>query len=141
MNLTRSRGFTLIEILITVALLGIIASIALPNYSAYIRQGRVPGALDALNSYYTRMEQRFQDTGNYGAGACGLAAPAGVKNFTVACALTGGGTGFTATATGNGTMAGYTYTINEQALRRTTAHPKGVPATNCWSMKGKTCDS
>ena len=135
-----SRGFTLIELMVTVAIIAIMASVALPSYSAYVKRSKVPPALDGLSSYAVRMEQRFQDVGNYAnGGACAVAVPT-VANFTVTCALSGGGTGFTATATGSGTMAGYTYTINHQGTRVTTAHPKGAVAT-CWTTRGGTCDT
>ena len=139
------RGFTLIELLVAIAIVSILASIALPSYSSYVQRSRVPPALEGLNSYATRMEQRFQDSGSYANGAnCAVAVPA-VSNFTITCALVtvGGvaGRGFTATATGSGPMAGYTYTINHQGTRVTTAHPKGVPAGNCWTTRGGTCDT
>ncbi len=134
------RGFTLIEVMITVALLGVIAAIAMPSYTSFIQRGRVPAALDGLNAYYTRMEQRYQDTGNYANGAnCAVAVPT-VASFTVTCALSSAGQAFTATATGSGNMAGYTYTINHQGVRVTTAHPRGTPTGNCWSTKGRVCD-
>ncbi|MCU0968244.1 MAG: fimbrial assembly protein [Rubrivivax sp.] len=100
----------------------------------------MPPALDALASYFTRMEQRFQDTGTYGAGGCALAVPT-VANFTLSCTLGAGGTSFTATATGTGPMSGYAYTIDDRGTRATTAHPKGAPGGNCWSVKGQTCDA
>jgi type IV pilus assembly protein PilE len=137
----RTAGFTLIEVMITVAIVAILSAIALPSYSAYVQRSRVPPALDALTSVATRLEQRYQDTGSYADGAaCGVAMPA-AQNFALGCVISGGGQGFTATATGDGPMAGYTYTINHQGVRVTTAHPKGTPATNCWSMKGKVCDA
>jgi type IV pilus assembly protein PilE len=135
------RGFTLIEVMVTVGILALLASIALPSYSAYMQRSRVPVALDGLSAYATRMEQRYQDVGNYAnAGACWAALPT-VANFTVTCAVSSGGQGFTATATGSGPVSGYEYTINHLGTRVTTAHPKGVPSTNCWSTRGVTCDT
>ncbi len=135
------RGFTLIEVLIVVAIVAILASIAMPSYTAYIQRSRVPAGLDALQSYFTRMEQRFQDAGSYANGtACALAVPT-VQNYTISCAITGGGAGYTATATGSGSLSGYAYTINSTGTRATTAHPKGVPGGNCWSIKGASCDA
>lgn len=139
-------GFTLIEILIVVAIIAILASVAMPAYTAYLQRSRVPAGLDALQSYFTRMEQRFQDSGSYertvgGASVCAIDAPAGVQNYTITCAITGGGTGYTATATGTGSLSGYIYTINSAGTRVTSGHPKGAPAGNCWSIKGATCDA
>jgi type IV pilus assembly protein PilE len=141
MKTSRQQGLTLIEIMVTVAILGIIAAVAMPSYTAYIQRARVPSALEGLNAYFTRMEQRYQDMGNYAnGGACAVAVPT-VNSFTVSCAITSGGQGFTATATGTGSLSGYRYTINEQGVRITAAHPKGVPTGNCWSTRGKTCDT
>jgi type IV pilus assembly protein PilE len=135
----RQGGFTLIEVMITVGIVAILASLALPSYTAYIQRGRVPAALDALGSFYTRMEQRYQDTGNYGTTACSLI-PAAATNFTLSCTLTDSGQGFTATATGSGSMANYEYTITHRGARATTAHPKGGN-NNCWTTRGNSCDT
>ncbi len=134
------RGFTLIELMIAIAIVAILTSIALPSYRAYVQRSRTPVALDALQAYATRMEQRYQDVGNYGtSSACGVAT-SNVANFTLSCTLTNSGQGFTATATGSSTMSGYTYTINEAGTRATTAHPKGTNST-CWTTRGTTCDT
>jgi type IV pilus assembly protein PilE len=142
MRLHRQHGFTLIELMITIAIVAILASVAMPAYTAYIQRARVPVALDGLSAYLTRMEQRYQDVGSYAnaANACAVALPA-ADNFVVTCAINNAGQGFTATATGNGPMAGYAFTINHLGVRVTTAHPKGAPAANCWSTRGGTCDS
>ncbi len=134
------RGFTLIEVMVTVAIVAILAAVAMPAYTAYLQRSRVPPALDGLSSFATRMEQRYQDTGSYGTPACGATLPA-AANFTLSCAISSAGQGFTATATGAGAMTGYTYTINHQGTRVTTAHPKGVPGTSCWTTRGASCDT
>jgi type IV pilus assembly protein PilE len=144
MPLERAQsGFTLIELMVALAVAAVISAIALPSYTAYIQRSKVPVALDALSAYATRMEQRYQDSGSYANGAaCAAAWPTPAPaNFDTSCALANGGQGFTATATGSGPMAGYTYTIDHNGVRRTTAHPKGVPGTNCWTTRGGTCDT
>lgn len=138
---SKNRGFTLIELMVTVAIAGVLASVALPSYNNYVKRSRVPAALEGLSAYYTRMEQRYQDVGNYGTSGttCGVAVPT-VVNFTVTCATASSAQNYTATATGTDTMVGYTYTITHTGARATTAHPKGAN-TGCWSMKGTSCDS
>ncbi len=143
MRFAAHRGFTLIEVMITIAIVAILASIALPAYGDYVQRGRVPPALDGLSSFATRMEQRFQDVGSYATnlGACAVAVPV-TANFSITCAINdANGQGFTATATGQGMMAGYAYTINHQGVRRTTSHPKGTPIDPCWTTRGATCEN
>ena len=112
-NSHRQQGFTLIELMIAVAILGVLVGVALPSYSAYTKRARVPAALEGLNAYFTRMEQRFQDVGNYGTSpTCGLALPANTPGFSFSCTTTG--QTFTLTATGSGNMAGYTPVFGDE---------------------------
>ena len=136
----RIRGFTLIEIMITVAILAIIASVALPSYRSYIERSRLPAALDALNAVAAKMEMVFQDRndGTYGPGPTCNIALGQAQDFVLSC--TPAGASFIATATGTGRMAGYSYTVNNLGVRATTDHPKGANAA-CWTTKGGTaCD-
>lgn len=133
------RGFTLLEIMIVVAIAAMLAAIALPAYQSYLMRSRVPEAFDMLSSYASRMEQTYQDTGTYGAAACTPTVPTG-KNFTLTCATAGGGQTYVATATGSSTMSGYVYTINNAGLHVTVSHPKGANAT-CWTIRGTSCNS
>jgi type IV pilus assembly protein PilE len=115
--------------------------VALPSYIDYVQRSRVPVALDALSSYATRMEQRFQDTGSYASdGSCAASLPT-AANFALSCSITNSGQGFSAVATGSGNMTGYSYSIDQMSNRVTLYHPKGVPAVHCWSMRGLTCDT
>jgi len=54
---TKSRGFTLIELMIAVAIVGILASIAIPNYRQYITKGKRAEAQGALVTFANAMEQ------------------------------------------------------------------------------------
>ena len=117
-------GFTVIEALVLVAVLGILVAITVPNYSRYVTRGYLVEAGDALSEFRIRMEQFYRDHRTYAkSGACGHATPAQVNAFSVACALAAGGQAFTATATGTGTARGFVYTINQDNERVTLAMP------------------
>ena len=70
------RGFTLIEVMITVAIIAILAAVALPSYSSYIMRAKVTDAAKGLSEMRLKMEQYFQDQRTYlGACAAGTLAP------------------------------------------------------------------
>ncbi|RYG39152.1 MAG: prepilin-type N-terminal cleavage/methylation domain-containing protein [Burkholderiales bacterium] len=144
-------GFTLIEVMITVAIVGILAAVAIPAYTDYVRRGSLPESFAQMADYRVKMEQFYQDNRLYGTTACadGTAspswsgfAPPGAKNFTYSCSLSSSGQGYTVTATGKTgtTSAGHVYTINHSNLQTTTKF-KGAAVTgkNCWLVKSTSC--
>jgi type IV pilus assembly protein PilE len=120
----RAAGFTLIELMIVVVIAGILAAVAIPNYSRYVQRGQLVEATQALSEFRVRMEQFYQDNRNYANGAnCGAPLPGGLQNFAITCATANGGQTYTATATGSGGASGFVYTINQANVRATTGIP------------------
>src|ERR1700674_4881311 len=94
------KGFTLVELMIVVAIIAILASIAVPAYNGYILRGKFAEAAGALAATRVKMEQYYQDNRAYSASGVaaggGCISPATV-NFTLGCALSGT-TGYTVDA-------------------------------------------
>jgi type IV pilus assembly protein PilE len=142
MGKNNNSGFTLIEVMITVAIVAILAAVALPAYSDYVRRGKVPEATNTLAAMRVQLEQFYQDNRNYAnaAGtACGIADPTST-NFTYACVPGNSGQTYTVTATGSANRGtdNMTYTINQAGNRGSTAW--GSTSTTCWiTKKGGAC--
>ena len=142
--MTNPRGFTLIELMIVVAIIAILAAVALPSYISYVQRGRIVDATNQLTTMRVRLEQFYQDNRSYGstASACGVANPANTDSFVFSCTwgTTSSNQSFLITATGQATMNGYTFTIDEANTRQTTAFPGTTVPQNCWiSRAGQTC--
>ena len=139
-----SHGFTLIEIMIVVAIIGILAAIAVPTYGDYLLRSKITEATSQLSSLRIKMEQYYQDNRNYGtaAAACPtIAVPAAVgdtRYFTYACVVGATNQTYTVTATGVAAqgMTNFIYTINESTTRATTSTGAwGRASTSCWVAK------
>ncbi len=138
------RGFTLIEVMIVVAIVAVLASIALPSYADYVRRGKIVEATTALSDFRTRMEQYFLDNRTY-VGGCAAVLP-GVnppKTFTLACPDPGTATTYSLTATGIAAqgMGGFGFSINQANAKATSSVPTGWSNTVCgWvTRKDGTC--
>jgi type IV pilus assembly protein PilE len=137
------KGFTLVEVMIVVAVIGVLAAIAIPSYAEYSTRGRIVDAVGPLADMQAKLEQFFQDRRTY-AGACtaGTLAPlpATTAHFTFACP-TRNATAYQVNATGQGAMAGFVFRLelaNGVVARSTQGVPAGwaVPVNNnCWVLK------
>jgi type IV pilus assembly protein PilE len=141
-----AAGFTLIELMIVVAVVGILAAVAYPLYTDYVQRSRIMEATSTMNDMRVRMEQFFQDNRTYAnAGACGVADPpfnAGESSFQVLCSGADAN-GYTLNANGNGAkgMGAFQYRLVVAAggvTRSTVGVPAGwaTPAPNtCWAVR------
>lgn len=137
------KGFTLIEVLIVVAIVAILATIALPSYSDYVLRGRLTEATNELSAMSARMEQYYQDNRTYNASGsytppCS-ASWTTTSNWTYSCAT--GPSTYTLTATGKpgATTSSFTFTLDQAGTKATTAGKWGTSAT-CWITRaGGTC--
>lgn len=139
------NGFTLIELMITVAIIGILAMVAMPSYTDYTLRGKLTEAPTELASMRVKLEQYFQDNRTYvGACAAGTAAPKPTgANFDYDCpTLTASAFIVTATGKGTGVPAGFVYSIDQDNAKSTTVTGvAGWSGNNaCWvTKKGGAC--
>ena len=138
----RSAGFTLLEVLTVCVIVGILAAIALPSYSEYVRRGQIQDGTTVLSDAAVRLEQHFQDAKSYAdVGAFTFTCPAATQYFTYTCDPRTA-TAFVITATGITTnnLNGFIYTIDQNAARTSTTPWSGGALATCWILrKGDTC--
>jgi type IV pilus assembly protein PilE len=131
--MNRTTGFTLIELMIVVAVIGILAAIAIPNYGEYLVRGNISELTGDLSDLKLRMEQSYADNRNYFSRAdatiCAVTPPT-KTNYDLTCTFPGGAAAqnFLWTATGKNPLAGFAYTIDEQGNKVTTALGRGWDA-------------
>jgi type IV pilus assembly protein PilE len=145
----RVTGFTLIEVMIVVVIVGILAAIALPAYFSFITRARITEATTKLSDLRTQMEKYFMDNRTYldvgGGGKCGVdVAPINAfanyngdanRRFDVSCGGPQTATTYTLTATGIGAMAGFVYTIDQNNVKASVGPAGWTAAPTCWLLR------
>lgn len=146
----QANGFTLIELMIVVAIIGVLAAVAIPGYSDYIRRGQVVEGTNGLASMRADMERFFQDNRTYasvGSFTTPCKADASKRKFgtfTVSCDDPDPtATTYKLTATGSDATNGFKYTIDQSNVRVTEGVSSSSGWTTCtssWIMKkGQSC--
>lgn len=132
-----SNGFTLIEMMVTVTLIGILTAVALPQYRDYVTRARLGDAFSALATVQPAAEQYWSNQRTF-VGFDRL--PDNTANFTYTLS-SATVPAYTVTATGIGKTAGFTYTVDQSGARATTASPAGWGTSlTCWvDRKGGAC--
>jgi type IV pilus assembly protein PilE len=138
-RVTASKGFTLIELMIVVAIIGILAAIAYPSYQEYVRKSNRAEASVALMESAQALERYYSIQGSYtkSGSATEIAEvyktrvpESGAATYSVAAS--GGRNNFTLTATGTGMM------FSDACGNMTLSHAgeKGVSGSkavdDCW---------
>lgn len=133
----QQAGLTLIEVMVTLVIVGILSAIALPNYNAYVTRGRLAEAFSTLAAAQPNLEQYWNNTRSYAGFDVSTAA---TPNFTYALSNATNST-YLITATGRAQAADFVYTIDQAGNRATTGVPSGWTANaSCWvDRKGGVC--
>ncbi|HTT09565.1 MAG TPA: type IV pilin protein [Burkholderiaceae bacterium] len=145
----RTHGFTLIEVLVAIAIIGILAAIAIPAYTSYIQRANRVDARKTLLEAAAFLQRCFSQNNDY---SCAPAAPGAMVapfsqspdapasakyNITVSAGGGVGSTSYTLQATPTGNMAGDecgAFTLNNAGVRDINPSPatSGRTASDCW---------
>ena len=130
------KGFTLIELMVVVAIIGILATIVVPSYTEYVMRGKAVEATSTLADLKSRMEQCFQDNKDYTHVNCAAlcVTPAGSEYFGYSCTPASTPETYTLSAdavAGKG-IDGFSFTIDQDSAK--TSNFAGNTG-NCWLTK------
>ena len=138
MNLKRHKGFTLIELMIVLAIVAILASFAYPSYQDHVRKTRRSDCEGVMMSAANSLERFYTANGTYASAVAGTNYPnrcpaSGAKFYDLAAAVTA--TTFTLTATptaGSDQVSDKCKNLTLTSTGQKGTSAAGLSAADCW---------
>jgi type IV pilus assembly protein PilE len=128
-----AHGFSLIEIMITVVIVGILSAVALPSYRDYVTRSRLTDAFAALGAAQAGAEQFWSNERTFAGFDGALSFPPTTANFSYVLTTATAST-YTIRAVGAGPVAGFIYSVDQSGVRATLGVPSGWTLNGaCWS--------
>lgn len=132
------KGFSLIELMIVVVIVGILTMIAYPSYRYYVLKSRRSDALAALAQDQTILERCYAQNFSYSAACTGMPTYPhnSVQGFYSVALSNQSASTYTLTATAIGTQTGDTTCrtfVVDQANQKTASDSSGTAQTICWN--------
>jgi type IV pilus assembly protein PilE len=143
----KQHAFTLIELMVTVAIIGILASIAYPSYTSSVQKSRRSDAIGALEGFVNAMERKYTETNSYLGLAGTQATPTNTGSPWIYATQSpiNGGTPYYNLTINAATASSYTLyaapinadkcgtlTIDQTGAKNITGQDTGVTSADCW---------
>lgn len=131
----RQHGFTLVELMIAVAIIGILGAIAYPSYVEHVRRGQRAEARTALLQAAQWMERGATATGLYPTSLPGALQSVSSGRYTISANIAADGSTFTLTATPSSSATDSkcgSFTLSNTGLRGANGTTTGDVVKECW---------
>jgi type IV pilus assembly protein PilE len=142
--MNRQKAFTLIELMVTVAIIGLLAGIVYPSYKDSVRKSRRADVKSVVLGLANAMERHFTETNSYLGAAAGSANTGAAGIYTIPTATAtyytvtisaATASSYTLSAAPTGTQSTDecgTLTLDHTGVKAVTGAASGITATNCW---------
>ncbi|MGZ5008108.1 MAG: type IV pilin protein [Methylobacter sp.] len=142
--MNKQKAFTLIELMVAVAIIGLLAGIAYPSYKDSVRKSRRADVKSVVLGLANAMERRFTETNSYLGAAAGSAdtgapgiytVPAATASYYTVTISAATASSYTLSAAPTGAQSTDecgTLTLTHTGVKGITGAASGITATYCW---------